>query len=138
MLWEDEDTTWEPEKNIHDKTLIGDFLNENYGHLKNEGDFDSEHTECKELAEKCIKVVDSFHFGEVKGKHPGHKDKWCRAHCNPYHYTDLVDHGNMSICEQSFSKWKRYSRLLRHMNAQRFNFMLLLIVWWEHEKWENK
>ena len=92
----------------------------------------------KEFSENVIKVVDSFHFGAVPGKHPGHTDAWCRQHCNPYHYRDLVDHGNMSICEQVFSKWKRYAPMMRHMSATRFNFMLLFLVWLEHEKWDDK
>lgn len=65
-------------------------------------------------------VVDRFHFDE------NHTGKYCTENCSPYRIP-LLQQINMSVAEQQFSWFKEYARMMRPMNAARFNFFLLHI-----------
>jgi hypothetical protein len=65
-------------------------------------------------------VVDRLHI-------QGHTEQWCQDHCNPVHYPELLDQ-NTIICEQVNFWLGKYKYITKHMNMNRFNFYLYIIL----------
>ena len=80
----------------------------------------------KDLAATQL-VVDKFHFRN-------HVDQWCKENCNPHSIPGL---GNTSSMEERFAWISGFKHISRYMNEQRFNAVLLIITWLDHEKWES-
>jgi len=74
------------------------------------------------------RVVDKSHFRN-------HVDAWCKQHCNPHTVPNL---GNTSSCEQRFRWVAGFKHIGRYMNERRFNMLILIITWIDHEKWAAK
>ena len=74
---------------------------------------------AKKLAETRI-VVDRFHF-------KSHVDEWCREWCDPDLYDDLKD-VNSSICEETNYWFSKYKYIFKHMNYERYHFLLYIVL----------
>ena len=74
---------------------------------------------AKKLAETRI-VVDRFHF-------KSHVDEWCRELCDPDLYDDLKD-VNSSICEETNYWFSKYKYIFKHMNYERYHFLLYIVL----------
>uniref|UniRef100_A0A7M5UMV9 Uncharacterized protein n=1 Tax=Clytia hemisphaerica TaxID=252671 RepID=A0A7M5UMV9_9CNID len=69
---------------------------------------------------------DRFHF-------KNHIDTWCRANCNPDNSDSLKD-VNTEICEQLFSWFSKYKHMTKHMNRERYTFMVLYLMHLHNER----
>jgi hypothetical protein len=79
------------------------------------------------LGTKVDIVVDRFHFNE------NHTCAYCSKYCSPYKVAALNKPGtNMSVAEQQFSTFKKYNAVMRCMNKERFEFMLMVITGLDH------
>ena len=71
--------------------------------------------------------MEKFHF-------PNHVGEFCKKNCNPKDHPE-VNAFNTVICEQRFKWIAKYKGITHlHMNAPRFNFLLLLLCWMDHEE----
>lgn len=70
------------------------------------------------LAE-TITVVDRFHF-------KSHVDVWCKKFCDPDLYDELKE-VNTSVCEETNFWFGRYKHTFKHMNYERFHFLLYIL-----------
>ena len=65
-------------------------------------------------------MVDKLHI-------QGHKEAICKAKYAPYRFKEL-DKANTVVCEQINFRLGRYKHIMRHQNADRFNFYLYIIL----------
>ncbi|XP_066932011.1 uncharacterized protein [Clytia hemisphaerica] len=69
---------------------------------------------------------DRFHF-------KNHVDLWCRANCNPDH-SETLDNVNTEVCEQLFSWFSKYKVMTKHMNRERYTFIVLYFMHMHNER----
>jgi hypothetical protein len=77
------------------------------------------------LVNDCNLVVDHFHF-------EGHTGAFCAMNCSPYKFAELHK-ANMSVAEQRFHWFAKFNGIMRHMNKERFEFMLMVITGLDHK-----
>jgi hypothetical protein len=65
-------------------------------------------------------VVDKLHMA-------GHKEDWCKLHCDPARFPDLLKI-NTVVCEQINYWLGKYKYSMKNMNVYRFNFFLYIIL----------
>jgi hypothetical protein len=65
-------------------------------------------------------AVDKLHI-------KGHKDAWCRQNVDPILYPILTD-VNTVICEQINFWLGRFKHAMKHMNVDKYNFFLYIIL----------
>ena len=65
-------------------------------------------------------AVDKLHI-------QGHKENWCLKNCHPKLFPELND-VNTVICEQINYWLGSYKYMMKHMNVNRFNFFLYIIL----------
>lgn len=76
-------------------------------------------SERAKILSNCIIVCDRFHFLT-------HVDKWCQKNCNPDLIPELED-VNTSVCEETNLWFGRFKHAFKHMNYQRFHFLLYIL-----------
>jgi hypothetical protein len=76
-------------------------------------------------------VIDRLHI-------KNHKGKQCRKHFDADKIQELLDI-NTVVCEQTNFWLSRFKYIMKHMNAQRFNFFMYIILdKYNKEKIRNK
>ena len=80
--------------------------------------------------DKCIKVVDHFHF-------KNHRGYWCYKNVNPWSYPILKKLANMSISEQEFSTHGRFNHCVRGLNEEHFNLYQFMLCDARQKYWDD-
>ena len=65
--------------------------------------------------------MDRFHF-------KAHRDHYCAQNNNPDTIA-ILDNVNTSVCEQTNYWFSGYKFLLKHMNYERFNFTIFVLLY---------
>jgi hypothetical protein len=89
-------------------------------YVKESNDFNRSSSRAQTLIETSF-VVDRFHFESHSAT-----DTYCKDHCDANKYEELVDI-NTSVSEEINFWFSGYKHLLKHMNYERFHFLIFIL-----------